>query len=34
VATLDVPVPYSPPLEEYIGPREDRIIEAIRTVLR
>jgi acetoin:2,6-dichlorophenolindophenol oxidoreductase subunit beta len=34
VATLDVPVPYSPPLEEYIGPREDRISEAIRAVLR
>ncbi len=34
VATLDVPVPYSPPLEEYIGPREDRIVEAIRAVLR
>ena len=34
VATLDVPVPYSPPLEEYIGPREDRVIEAIRAVLR
>ena len=33
VSTLDVPVPYSPPLEEYIGPREDRIIEAIRAVL-
>ncbi len=34
VSTLDVPVPYSPPLEEYIGPREDRIVEAIRSVLR
>ena len=34
VATLDVPVPYSPPLEEYIGPREDRITNAIRAVLR
>ncbi len=34
VATLDVPVPYSPPLEAYIGPREDRIIDAIRAVLR
>jgi pyruvate/2-oxoglutarate/acetoin dehydrogenase E1 component len=34
VSTLDVPVPYSPPLEEYIGPREDRIIEAVRAVLR
>lgn len=34
VATLDVPVPYSPPLEEHIGPREDRIVDAIRAVLR
>ena len=34
VSTLDVPVSYSPPLEDYIGPREDRIIEAIRAVLR
>jgi pyruvate dehydrogenase E1 component beta subunit len=34
VATLDVPVPYSPPLEEYIGPTQDRIIEAIHAVLR
>src|SRR6266404_3729941 len=34
VATLDVPVPFSPPLEDYIGPRGDRIIEAIRAVLR
>jgi len=34
VATLDVPVPYSPPLEDYIGPREDRIVDAIRAVLR
>ncbi|HXG53565.1 MAG TPA: transketolase C-terminal domain-containing protein [candidate division Zixibacteria bacterium] len=34
VSTLDVPVPYSPPLEEHIGPREDRIAEAIRSVLR
>jgi pyruvate/2-oxoglutarate/acetoin dehydrogenase E1 component len=34
VATLDVPVPYSPPLEDYIGPREDRIIGTIRAVLR
>ena len=33
VSTLDVPVPYSPPLEDYIGPREDRIVEAIRSVL-
>jgi len=33
VSTLDVPVPYSPPLEDYIGPREDRIVEEIRSVL-
>ena len=33
VSTLDVPVPYSPPLEDYIGPREDRIVDAIRSVL-
>jgi acetoin:2,6-dichlorophenolindophenol oxidoreductase subunit beta len=29
VSTFDVPVPYSPPLEEYIGPTEARITEAI-----
>jgi pyruvate/2-oxoglutarate/acetoin dehydrogenase E1 component len=34
VATLDVPVPYSPPLEEHIGPREDRISDAIRAAMR
>jgi pyruvate dehydrogenase E1 component beta subunit len=33
VSTLDVPVPYSPPLEEYIGPTEARIAEAIRAAL-
>ena len=33
VSTFDVPVPYSPGLEEYIGPREDRIIDMIRKVL-
>lgn len=30
VATLDVPVPYSEPLEEYIAPSEARIAEAIK----
>ena len=30
VATLDVPVPYSQPLEEHIGPSEERITAAIR----
>src|SRR5919198_495539 len=34
ISTFDVPVPYSPPLEAYIGPREDRIVDAIRAVLR
>lgn len=34
VSTLDVPVPFSPPLEDYIGPSESRITEAIRAVLR
>ena len=33
VSTLDVPVPYSPPLEEYIGPTEARITKAIRAAL-
>jgi len=34
VATLDVPVPYSPPLEAHIGPSEERIIDAIRAAVR
>ena len=34
VATLDAPVPYSPPLEEFISPSESRITDAIRAVLR
>jgi acetoin:2,6-dichlorophenolindophenol oxidoreductase subunit beta len=34
VATLDVPVPYSPPLEEFISPSASRITDAIRATLR
>ncbi len=34
VATLDVPVPFSEPLEEFISPSEARIAHAIRSVLR
>ena len=34
VTTPDVPIPFSPPLEEYVTPSESRIIEAIRFVLR
>jgi pyruvate/2-oxoglutarate/acetoin dehydrogenase E1 component len=33
VSTLDVPVPYSPPLEDYIGPSEARIGDAIRATV-
>jgi pyruvate/2-oxoglutarate/acetoin dehydrogenase E1 component len=34
VATFDVPIPYSPPLEKHISPTEERIIEAIHTALK
>ena len=34
VTTPDVPIPFSPPLEEFVAPSESRIIEAIRSVLR
>lgn len=34
VVTLDVPVPFSPALEEFISPTEARIAEAIRAVAR
>jgi len=33
VATLDVPVPYSPPLEAHIGPSEARIIDGVKGVM-
>ena len=34
VTTPDVPIPFSPPLEEFVTPTESRITEAIRSVLR
>jgi acetoin:2,6-dichlorophenolindophenol oxidoreductase subunit beta len=34
VATHDVPVPFSPPLEEFVSPSATRIAEAIRRVIR
>lgn len=34
VCGLDVPVPYSPPLEQYALPGEDNILTAVRQVLR
>src|SRR5919106_2981175 len=33
VSTLDVPVPYSPPLEEHIGPTKERLTAAIRAAM-
>jgi pyruvate/2-oxoglutarate/acetoin dehydrogenase E1 component len=33
VGALDVPIPYSKPLEEFVIPSEDRIIAAVRRVL-
>lgn len=33
VSTLDVPVPYSPPLEAHIGPSETRIMNAVRAAV-
>jgi len=34
VTTPDVPIPFSPPLEEFVTPSESRIIDAVRAVLR
>jgi pyruvate dehydrogenase E1 component beta subunit len=34
VTTLDVPIPYSPPLEDFISPSEARIAGAIRALVR
>ena len=33
VSTLDVPVSYSPPLEEHIGPSQSRIMDAVRAAV-
>ena len=33
VSTLDVPVSYSPPLEDHIGPSESRIMDAVRAAV-
>ena len=34
VVTLDVPVPYSPLLEEFVSPSEARIAEALHAAVR
>lgn len=34
VATADVPVPFSPPLERFVEPTEEKIIDAVRAVAR
>ncbi|HZP18423.1 MAG TPA: transketolase C-terminal domain-containing protein, partial [Terriglobales bacterium] len=33
VTALDTPVPYAEPLENYILPNEDKIVQAVKTVL-
>lgn len=33
VATLDVPVPFSPPLESYVTPSPEKIVETVRSLL-
>jgi len=33
LATLDVPVPFSAPMEEFVEPTVDKIIEAARSVV-
>ena len=34
VATLDVPIPFSRPLEEFVEPTVQRIVSAARSVVR
>ncbi len=33
VATLDVPIPFSPPLEDFVSPSEARLVDAIRATV-
>ncbi len=33
VTALDAPIPYSEPLENYVVPNEDKIVEAVRSVM-
>src|ERR1700733_849674 len=33
VTALDAPIPYSEPLENYVVPNEDRIVEAVKSVM-
>ncbi len=34
VASLDIPIPYSPPMEKYVLPNSEKIITAIKTVMQ
>lgn len=34
VAALDIPIPYSPPMEKFVLPSEDKILQAIREICR
>ena len=33
VTALDAPIPYSEPLENYVVPNEDKIVEAVKSVM-
>jgi acetoin:2,6-dichlorophenolindophenol oxidoreductase subunit beta len=33
VASLDVPIPYSPPMEKYVLPNSEKVIAAVKTVM-
>jgi pyruvate/2-oxoglutarate/acetoin dehydrogenase E1 component len=33
VVTEDVPIPFSPPMEKYVEPTEEKIIQAVEEVL-
>ena len=33
VGALDVPIPYSKPMEEYVIPDEERVVAAVKQVL-
>ena len=33
VATLDTPIPFSPPLESHVIPSEERIVNAVKEIL-
>ncbi|MEM3579167.1 MAG: transketolase C-terminal domain-containing protein [Candidatus Bathyarchaeia archaeon] len=34
VATLDVPIPFSPPLEKHVLPNEQKIVNAVKEIMK